>query len=113
MNRSFVRIIVADDMYAPCLFAAARRFGPVLRKSRRNKSPTMSFAARSTLVRTATAARAGCTRNMSSEAKLHKAKDMWAELQKTRPPKDHMDEHVSSRSSLSVGSLFLEFAFSA
>ena len=50
--------------------------------------------ARTSLVRTA-ATRVVARRQISSEPTLHKAKDKWADLLKTRPPKDHMDEHVS------------------
>jgi hypothetical protein len=33
---------------------------------------------------------------MSTEPKIHKAKDKWAEFEGQRPPKDHLDTHVSS-----------------
>ena len=56
---------------------------------------TMSFATRSSLVRAAAATRGVAVRNMATEPKAHKAKDMWAEFKKSRPPKDHLDEHVS------------------
>ena len=36
-------------------------------------------------------------RRHMATAKMHKAKDLWSELKKTRPPKDHMDEHVSTK----------------
>ena len=48
--------------------------------------------ARSSIARVST--RAVGRRQMSSEAKVH-SKEGWAELLKTRPPKDHGDEHVS------------------
>ena len=48
--------------------------------------------ARSSIARVST--RAVARRQMSSEAKVH-SKEGWAELLKTRPPKDHGDEHVS------------------
>jgi hypothetical protein len=56
---------------------------------------TMSpLAARSAVLRSA-ATRAVARRQMSTEPKMHKAKDNWADLVNKRPPKDHLDEHVS------------------
>jgi hypothetical protein len=50
--------------------------------------------ARSALLRTA-AARTVARRQMSAEPKMHKSKDKWADMLSQRPPKDHLDEHVS------------------
>jgi hypothetical protein len=51
--------------------------------------------ARSSIIRTA-AARAVARRELSSVTpKVHTAKSQWSELQKTRPPKDEGDTHVS------------------
>ena len=57
-----------------------------------------TMVARSSISRVAT--RAVARRQMSSEPKMHTSKNSWQELKKTRPPKDHMDEHVSFSSSI-------------
>lgn len=51
------------------------------------------LAARSTLWRSAGTQAA--RRQMSTAPKMHKATDKWAGFVKERPPKDHLDEHVS------------------
>mmetsp|Transcript_19086 Transcript_19086/g.53024 ORF Transcript_19086/g.53024 Transcript_19086/m.53024 type:complete len:95 (+) Transcript_19086:159-443(+) len=50
--------------------------------------------ARTVLARTAATTRMVARRQMASDAKVHTAKSKWSELQKTRPPKDPMDEHL-------------------
>jgi hypothetical protein len=52
------------------------------------------IAARSALLRSA-AARTVARRQMSAQPKMHKSKDKWADMISQRPPKDHLDEHVS------------------
>lgn len=59
------------------------------------RSPTM--LARSAAVRTI-AQRATSKRTMSSAPKMHKAKDLWPELQKTRPVDPHPHVRRCSRS---------------
>lgn len=50
-------------------------------------------AARTAALRTA-AVRSAARRQMSTEPKMHTAKDKWADFAGQRPPKDHLDEHV-------------------
>mmetsp|Transcript_16185 Transcript_16185/g.45300 ORF Transcript_16185/g.45300 Transcript_16185/m.45300 type:complete len:96 (-) Transcript_16185:236-523(-) len=54
----------------------------------------MMLARTALAARTAAASRVVSRRQMSSEARIHTAKSKWSELQKTRPPKDHNDEHL-------------------
>lgn len=49
------------------------------------------FAVRTTLARSTMVGR----RQMSTTPKLHRAADKWPGFLKERPPKDHLDEHVS------------------
>lgn len=53
----------------------------------------MPLVARSTLVRSA--ATVAARRQMSTAPKMHKASDKWSAVVKSRPHKDHLDEHVS------------------
>jgi hypothetical protein len=54
----------------------------------------LPIVARSAILRTA-AARTVARRQMSAQPKMHKSKDKWADMLSQRPPKDHLDEHVS------------------
>ena len=68
------------------------------RKKKGEEGIVKSLSKTPTMIANATiraAARAGSRRPMSAVAapKMHKAKDAWAELQKTRPPPGH--PHVS------------------
>lgn len=56
------------------------------------KNVTLTMIGRTVLARTAT--RAVARREMSTAPKMHRAKEMWPELEKTRAPKDHDDLHV-------------------
>lgn len=51
---------------------------------------------RTAIVRTANRAATRRLQSTSSSPKMHRAKDAWQELEKTRAPKDHDDLHVSA-----------------